>query len=344
MPALTYVGPKQLEWRESQPRRVTSDDAALVRPLAVATCDLDALIVAGRSPFPPPFGIGHEGVAEVVEVGDRVTAVAPGQRVIVPFQVSCGTCGPCLDGRSGNCSTVPWSSTYGFGFGDAYWGGFLDDVVNVPYADHMLVPLPAGVSPEAAASASDNIPDGFRAVAMLRDRWPGAPVLVVGGAGPGSIGLYAVGHAIGLGAERVLYVDEDEQRRAIAERLGAETLAEIPERLGGGFPITVDASANPRGLELALRATAPDGTCTSTGIYFDPSDAPRFPLFEMYVRNATFVTGRPHARGVIPDALHGIEAGRFDPTEVTTRVVDWPEAAEALTERGWNKLVFSRAG
>src|SRR2546423_2173437 len=343
MPSLTYVGANQLEWRESQPPELDSDDAALVRPIAVATCDLDALIVAGGSPFPAPFAIGHEGVAEVVEVGDRVTSVSPGRRVIVPFQVSCGTCGPCLDRRTGNCATVPWQSTYGFGFGDAYWGGFLSDLIKVPYADHMLVPLPAGVPPEAAASASDNIPDGFRAVAMLRDRWPGAPVLVVGGAGPGSIGLYAVGHAIALGAERVLYVDEDERRSEIAQRLGAETLGDVPDRLGEGFPITVDSSASPRGLELALRATAPDGICTSTGIYFDPEDAPRFPLFEMYVRTTTFVTGRPHARLLIPDALHAIEAGRFDPTEVTTRVVDWPDAADALVERGWNKLVFTRA-
>ncbi|HEY0631246.1 MAG TPA: alcohol dehydrogenase catalytic domain-containing protein [Thermoleophilaceae bacterium] len=343
MPSLTYVGAQQLEWRDSPPRRLDGDDAALVRPIAVATCDLDALILRGASPFPAPFGIGHEGVAEVVEVGDRVTSFAPGQRVIVPFQVSCGTCAPCLDGRTGNCSTVPWSSTYGFGFGDAYWGGFLDDLVNVPYAEHMLVPLPAGVAPEAAASASDNIPDGFRTVSMLRDRWPGAPVLVVGGAGPGSIGLYAVGHAIALGAERVLYVDEDERRRAIAERLGAETLAELPDRLDERFPITVDASANPRGLELALRSTAADGICTSTGIYFDPEDAPRFPLFEMYVLNTTFVTGRVHARPVIPEVLHGIESGRLDPTQVTTRVVDWQDAPGALLERGWNKLVFSRA-
>src|SRR5256714_15506596 len=182
MPSLTYVGANQLEWRESQPPGLHSDDAALVRPITVATCDLDALIVAGGWPFPPPFAIGHEGVAEVVEVGDRVTSVSPGRRVIVPFQVSCGTCGPCLDRRTGNCATVPWQSTYGFGFGDAYWGGFLSDLIKVPYADHMLVPLPAGVPPEAAASASDNIPDGFRAAAMLRDRWPGAPVFVVGAA------------------------------------------------------------------------------------------------------------------------------------------------------------------
>src|SRR5436853_5632713 len=132
MPGLTSVGAQQLEWRDSQPPVLASDAGALVRPIAVATCDLDALIVSGTSPFPPPFVIGHEGVAEVVEVGDRVTSVAPGDRVVVPFQVSCGTCGPCLEGRTGNCSTVTWQSTYGFGFGDEYSGGFLDDLVHVP--------------------------------------------------------------------------------------------------------------------------------------------------------------------------------------------------------------------
>jgi threonine dehydrogenase-like Zn-dependent dehydrogenase len=345
MPALTFTGPDALEWRDGgEALTLESDEAALVRPIAVATCDLDDLIVAGRAPFPPPYALGHEGVAEVVDVGDAVLGVVPGDRVIVPFQVSCGFCESCLGGRTGNCATVPWGSTYGFGFGDAYWGGFLADLVRVPYADHMLVPLPAGVSVEAAASASDNIPDGYRAVSMLRDRWPGAPVLVVGGAAAGSIALYAVGHAVALGSERVVYVDEDEGRRAIASRLGAhETIDEIPERLREGFPITVDSSANPRGLELALRASAPDGTCTSTGIYFPGgSDSPDFPLFEMYVRNTTFVTGRPHVRMVIPDALAPIESGALDPTIVTTRVVDWDDAADALVEHEWAKLVFTR--
>jgi threonine dehydrogenase-like Zn-dependent dehydrogenase len=106
----------------------------------------------------------------------------------------------------------------------------------------------------------------------------------------------------------------------------------------------VDSSADPRGLELALRATAPDGICTSTGIYFPgAARAPEFPLFEMYVRNATFVTGRPHVRMVIPDALGVVSSGEIDPTLVTTHVVDWDDAADALVEHDWTKLVFTRA-
>jgi NADPH:quinone reductase-like Zn-dependent oxidoreductase len=59
MQQLTYTGPDALEWREAPEPRPSSDGAALVRPRAVATCDLDALIIEGASPFAPPFAIGH---------------------------------------------------------------------------------------------------------------------------------------------------------------------------------------------------------------------------------------------------------------------------------------------
>src|SRR5271168_4538838 len=112
---LTYTGPDALEWREAPEPRLSSDAAALVRPRAVATCDLDTLIIAGASPFGPPFAIGHECVAEVLDVGDAVSSFAPGALVSVPFQISCGQCGPCREGRTSNCAGVPFMSTYGFG-------------------------------------------------------------------------------------------------------------------------------------------------------------------------------------------------------------------------------------
>jgi alcohol dehydrogenase len=308
----------------------------------VATCDLDALIIAGRSPFEPPFPLGHECVAEIVDVGDAVAAFAPGQRVSVPFQISCGECEPCRRGRTGNCRGVPWQSTYGFGPHVAETGGFLSDLVRVPFADHMLVPLPQDVAATTAASASDNIVDAWRTVGPLLEREPGAEVLVVGGAGPGSIGLYAAGLAKAVGAERVVYADRDEGRRAVAVELGAE-LADfdggLPERLGP-FPITVDASADPDGLLLALRSTAADGVCTSTGIYFD--GGPVLPLFEMYVKNTTFVTGRCHARPSIPRVLELTARGHFHPERVTSEIVAWDHAADALTGGGWTKLVIER--
>jgi alcohol dehydrogenase len=335
---LTYTAPNELEWREAPEPKLDSDGAVLVRPLAVATCDLDALIVRGLSPFRPPFPLGHECVAEVVEAGDAVRSVQPGARVSVPFQISCGECDPCRRGRTGNCANTDFMSSYGFGPAVERWGGFLSDVVLVPFADHMLVPVPKGVETAAVASASDNISDGWRTVGPQLADEPGAAVLVVGGAGPGSIGLYAAGLAVVLGAERVVYVDADQGRRRIAETLGAETVAEMPERLGP-FPITVDSSADPDGLRLALRSTAPDGTCTSTGIYF--GDVPSLPLLEMYTKGIVFKTGRAHVREAMPKVLE-LAADGFEPERVTTRVVAWADAPDALVEGSWTKLVIER--
>jgi alcohol dehydrogenase len=339
MQQLTYAGPDALEWREAPEPRLSSDRAALLRPQAVATCDLDALIIAGSSPFPPPFPLGHECVAEVLDVGDAVTSLEPGRLVSVPFQISCGECAPCRRGRTGNCASVPFMSTYGFGPAVETWGGFLSDVVCVPYAEHMLVPVPAGLEPETVASASDNLSDAWRAIAPGLAEEPGASVLVVGGAGAGSIGLYAAALAVALGAGSVLYVDGAEHRRQIASTLGADTLAEAPKRLGP-FPITVDASADHEGLALALRSTAPDGTCTSTAIYF--GEQPSLPLLEMYTKGITFKTGRVHAREAMPQVLELAAAGRLHPERVTSRVVAWADASEALLEGGWTKLVVAR--
>jgi alcohol dehydrogenase len=317
-----------------------SERSALVRPLAVATCDLDAMIVQGLSPFPAPFPLGHECVAEVIDAGEIAGArTPPGTLVSVPFQISCGQCASCRRGRSANCSAVPFMSTYGFGPAVERWGGFLADTVHVPYADHMLVALPEGLAAADVASASDNIADGWRAVAPALEREPGAEVLVVGGLGPGSIGLYAAAVAVALGAARVLYVDLDERRRGVAAGFGCETSGELVKRLGP-FPVTVDACGTAEGIGLALRSTAPDGTCTSCAIYF--GQQPEMPLLEMYTKGITFRTGRANAREAMPHVLALAAEGALHPEHVTSRVVPWEQAPDALLEEGWTKLVFER--
>ena len=339
MQRLEYLGPGELAWREAEAPALQADIQALVRPIAVATCDLDALIIAGQSPFAAPFPIGHECVAEVLDAGDRVRGISPGQLVTVPFQISCGECAACGRGHTGNCQTVGFMSSYGFGPGVETYGGFLSDSVLVPFAEHMLVGLPEGADPVSMASASDNICDGWRAVGPALEQSPGAPVLVLGGAGPGSIGLYAAGIAVALGSSEVVYVDRDPERCLVASRLGAQVVSEPPERLGP-FPITVDASGADGALGLALRSTAPDGLCTSTAIYF--GKPPELPLLEMYTKVVTLRTGRTHARPAIPAVVELIASGRLDSGLVTTAVVDWGAAAPALAELDWTKLVISR--
>ncbi len=263
-------------------------------------------------PVADAFAFGHECVAEVLDVGDAVRTVRPGDRVVVPFQISCGTCVACSAGRTANCRTVPRGSAYGMQPLGGDWGGALADVLRVPFADAMLVPLPGGAEPAALASVADNVADGYRAVAGPLRATPGEEVLIVGGWAR-SVGLYATACALALGASRVVFADSDAGRLERAAALGAETIdasAGWPAKLGR-FAITVDASGDHAGLHAALRSTAPDGVCTSVAIYFEP--ATPLPLLEMYTRGCSLHTGRVHARAVIPEVLALITAGKLDP-------------------------------
>ena len=91
MRQLTCIGPGRLEWRDVPEPRLASDDDAVVRPLAVARCDIDLPLTSGIFPIREPFALGHECVAEITALGDRVRGLEIGQRVVVAFQVSCGS-------------------------------------------------------------------------------------------------------------------------------------------------------------------------------------------------------------------------------------------------------------
>lgn len=332
MRQLMFHGPGLLRWESVPEPTLSSPQAALVRPIAVAACDLDAALMESRVPLSGPFPLGHEFVAEVIEVGSDVTSVVPGSRVSVPFQISCGRCPTCHSGLTANCESVPALSSYGLGaFGGTRWGGALADLVDVPFADAMAVPVPQDLPVEHLASLSDNMPDAYRAVHQAT---PGEDVLIVGS---GSIGLYAVGLAVGRGAD-VTYVDSSAERCGIAERYGATVEQGALARPRRGHQRVVHTSADPTQLSNALLSTAHGGTCIDTGIYFT-SSVP-MPLLGMYGTGLTFVTGRAQVRTHMAAVLDEITSGRFDPSLVTTMVAPMDEAADAFAT-SHTKLVLT---
>jgi alcohol dehydrogenase len=336
MRSLVLKGTRRLAWHEVPDPQRQHEREAIVRPLAVASCDLDWPIIFGRAPFPLPIHIGHECVAEVVEGPEDF---APGQRVVVPFQISCGTCERCRRGLTGNCKTVTPRQMYGFGAFGGDWGGMLSDLALVPYADAMLVPLPDGIDPASVSSAADNIPDGWRTVASALAELPAADVLVVsGGIGERSIPLYAVDAALALGAASVTYVDTDAGRLRVAQELGARGVEGAPDPSLGMFPVTVHATATAEGLLATLRLTDWGGRCTSIGT-LEP-EAP-LPLFELYHRGVNLQIGPGMARPAIPAILDLVVAGRLRPQLVTSATASWDEAPEALLEPT-TKLIISR--
>ncbi|MEU1993914.1 alcohol dehydrogenase catalytic domain-containing protein [Nocardia gamkensis] len=330
MKRLMLTGPGAMRWEEHPEPVLSGPGQALVRPVALATCDIDPAVLRGAFPLPGPYPFGHEGVAKVVEIGPEVRGVAVGDLVVVPFQISCGACRACARGRTGNCVSHPRLSSFGLGaMGGLDWGGLWADLALVPHADAMLVRLPSGVDPAAVASASDNIPDAYRSVGPRLADDPAAEVLVIGGPAAPSIGLYAAGLAVALGSARVVYLDDSGRRLDIAKSLGAEAIEGPRDARVGRFPIVVEAAGGAKALRGAIEATAYDGWCTSVSVQ---AQDVALPLFGMYTRCCTFHTGRAHVRPVIPEVLDLVAAGRFDPSLVTTTTVPWEDSMEALLE------------
>ncbi len=327
MRRLIYEGSRKLTWREASDVGLSGDESAVVRPIASTTCDLDRAIVLGRSPFAGPFAIGHEGVAEVIDVGDAVAGVAPGDVVVVPWHICCGTCERCAAGLTAHCERVPRFAMYGVPLGGDY-GGLFDDLVAVPWA-RALVPVPAGVDPISVASASDNLTDAWRAVEPTLRRKPGASVLVLGGTG--SIGFYATAWARVLGADRVDFFDQGHEAAVLASEHGAHVVDELSEPPATAtYDLVVDASGDPAVLAAGMRLLAPAGHCHSVGIYFDDNTA--LPLRTAYMTGTSFTTGRPDVLGSIPDVLRHVADGSFDPTSVFSDRIDWDDAPDALAQ------------
>jgi len=325
MKALHFVRVGKLEWHDARDLTVQDPLEAIVRPIASTTCDLDRRIIGGLISFGEDFPIGHECVAEVVDVGHKVRAVKRGDVVVVPWHISCGVCGECRQGLTAACSAAPGIAGYGVPIaGD--WGGLFSEEVRVPFADGMLVRLPDGVDPVSAASASDNLTEAYIAVSRGMAKHPRAPVLVVSSLP--SLGLFAVDHAMAAGAPRVDFVDASEERREVARTLGAQVHPEILPEFNMRFPVVIGVAREPEMLAAAIRCLAPGGHISNAAIFF--ADTP-LPLWEMYKRDVTFSTGSASVSPHLPKVLELLRCGHIHPERVMTTHA-WADAPEALLE------------
>ena len=332
MRALMFRGPMAVAWEEVETPQLMEPRDALVRPIAVARCDLDPAIALGLYPMPAPFVMGHEMVGEVVAIGEAISNVRLGDEVIVPFQLSCMTCAPCLRGHTNACVNVPSGTAFGLGpHGGIDLGGALAELVRVPWADVMLIPLPEGMDPVVAAGIPDNVSDGYRCVAAPLAERPGAPVLVVGGLAP-SVGLYAVMAALALGSERVVYVDDDAARLELAVAAGAEVVDAKDQwdslKLAERFPIVVEANVLDPGRNFALQSVEPCGVCTS--VSGGASSRSNLPLQSMYLKGVRYEIGRVHACATARPVLDLVSSGALDPARIINKVVPFSEAVEGM--------------
>jgi alcohol dehydrogenase len=315
-----------LEWRNVPEPELTGKDSALIRPVAVARCELDPTLVMGGPRTPEGFAVGHEAIVEVVAVGDDVGHVKPGDLVACSFQVCCGRCRSCVSGRTALCDDYPILSDFGMQpLSGVEYGGMIADLVHVPHAAAMLQPIPPGVDPVIIASVADNLADGYRTVVPHLAEQPGVDVLVVCHGGP-SVALYATLAAIASGAGSVTFESDDDRSLEAAATLGADAVRTDFGRRAGRWPIVVDCGSRVEGLHHALESTEPEGTLHSVSYYADPMTP--MPLLKLYTRGIRFFTGRVHSAALLPELLDAIGDGTLDPGAVRPSVVAWDDAPE----------------
>jgi len=266
MRATCWKGPNKVEVENVPDPTILNDRDAIVRVTSTAICGSDLHLLDGYIPAMKRGDVlGHEFMGEVVETGKAVANLEVGDRVVVPFPISCGNCNACQNELYSLCENSnpnarlaekmfghPTAGIFGYSHLTGGFAGGQAEYVRVPFADVGPIKIENGIPDESVLFLSDIFPTGYMGAEFCEIK-PG-DVIAIWGAGP--VGQFAAASAKMLGAERVIVIDRFEYRLRIArENTGAETLNyeevdKVPEALkeltGGRGP---DACIDAVGME-----------------------------------------------------------------------------------------------
>ncbi|MDQ3403788.1 MAG: glutathione-dependent formaldehyde dehydrogenase [Actinomycetota bacterium] len=228
MKALTWQGNQNVQVTDVPDPRIEEPTDAIIKVTSTAICGSDLHLYGVLGPYLKPGDVlGHEAMGVVEEVGrDAASHLSVGDRVVVPFNISCGHCWMCGNGLFAQCETTQVHSEGKgaslFGYTSLYGSvpGGQAEYLRVPQAHFGPIVVPEGTPDEQFLFLSDILPTAWQAV-RYADVPPGGTVAVLG---LGPVGQFAVRIAFHLGAGRVIGVDRVPERLALAERYGAEPL------------------------------------------------------------------------------------------------------------------------
>jgi glutathione-independent formaldehyde dehydrogenase len=225
----------------------------ILESVATNICGSDQHMVRGRTTAPPNLVLGHEITGRVVETGPDVEFIKEGDLVSVPFNISCGRCRNCKEGKTGVCLNVnPDRPGSAYGYVDmGGWVGGQAEYVLVPYADWNLLKFP---DPDQAmekildlAMLADIFPTGFHGCYTAGVK-PGVSVYI---AGAGPVGIAAAVSAQLLGAAVVIVGDLNPDRLAQARSIGCET---VDVSKGDPKEAVIAITGDPEGVDCAVDA------------------------------------------------------------------------------------------
>lgn len=370
MKALTWYGARDVRINTVADPEILNPHDAIVEIKKTAICGSDLHIYYGWIMAMKKGDIlGHEFAGEVVAVGKAVKNVKPGDRVVVPFTISCGTCEFCASEMFSACDNsnpngpmltkiIGYPSAGLYGYSHIYGGypGGQAELVRVPFADTDTFKIPDGIDYEQALFLSDIFPTGYMAAENCGIK-PGDTV-AVWGCGP--VGLFAIRSAYLLGADRVIAIDRFAERLALAEKSGAITLnyedLNVEEALltitaGRGPDSCIDAvGMDAHGSTLdalydeaaqrlhiendrshALRQAIK--SCRKGGTISIPGVytglVDKFPLGIAFAKGLTFKMGQTHVQRYMGKLMQVVIDGKIDPTFLVSHRLRLSDAPQA---------------
>jgi alcohol dehydrogenase len=331
MKALVYKGPGQKELEERPIPEIHAPTDAIVKMLKTTICGTDLHILKGDVPSCAPGRIlGHEGVGVVELTGSAVTGVKPGDHVLISCITSCGKCDYCRKGMYSHCADGGWILGHRI-------DGTQAEYVRIPHADTSLYRIPAGLDEEALVMLSDIFPTGFECGVLNGKVKPGDTVAIVG---TGPIGLATLLTAQFYSPARVIMVDIDENRLAVAKKLGAtDTVnaaggkaAETIMALTGGIgvDVAVEAVGVPASFVLCEDIVAAGGIIANVGVHGVKAD---LHLERLWDRNIS-ITTRLVDTVTTPMLLKTVQAGKIGPAQLITHRFTFDKIMDAYETFG----------
>ncbi|MZG89692.1 alcohol dehydrogenase catalytic domain-containing protein [Enterococcus durans] len=359
MKAVTWQGKQKMEIRNVEDPKILEPTDAIIRITATAICGSDLhLYHHGEAVLEKGYVVGHEPMGFVEEVGSAVTKLKKGQRVVIPFNISCGHCHFCLNEMESQCDRSNSDQLYGglFGFGSLngnHWGGQAE-YLRVPFADTTSFIVPDNdLADEKVLFLSDILPTAYWSVQNAGVK-QGDTVIVLGS---GPVGLFAQKFATMAGASRVIAVDPVQHRIDKAGRYNnVETFlledvqnagTDLYELTKGGADVIIDCvgmdglepvkekaknlvslqSGTISPIQIAAKAAKKFGTVQITGVYMTPASS--YPLQEFFMRDITVKHGQAPVVHLMPKIYEMIADNQFDPAQIITHAMPLADAARA---------------
>lgn len=350
MKAVTYQSMKDIKVKNvSDPMIINSDDI-IVKVTSTAICGSDLHLYHGMIPnMPMNFILGHETMGIVEEAGPDVHKVQKGDRVIVPFPISCGHCWFCEHEHWSQCDNSNPNGEAGgiFGYSDTFGGydGGQAEYLRVPYANVGPTVVPEDLDDDQVLFLTDILPTAYWGVENGGVK-AGDTVAILG---CGPVGLLAQKCAALKGADRIIAVDYVDYRLEHARKTNGVEIINfeqkdsageyIKEITHGGADVVIDCvgmdgkmsviekvetllklqGGSKSAIEIASQAVRKAGTVSLVGVYGARYN--NFPLGDFFARNITLTMGQCPVHSYIPTLLEMIRNKKVDPTDIITHVL-----------------------